>query len=109
MARAWGGGETGCRRGGLPAGWVGVGRSRMRVGWAWEKGVGGCQPRRVGGRAHRAWIYVRWVGVWARAWEGHAARGAEWDGMKCKERGAEWADGRLEREWDGGLWDLGTI
>jgi hypothetical protein len=24
--------------------------------------------------------YVRWVGVWARAWEGRAARGAEWDG-----------------------------
>jgi hypothetical protein len=41
--------------------------------------------------------YVRWVGVWARAWEGRAARGAEWDGMKWKERGAEWADGRLER------------
>jgi hypothetical protein len=45
--------------------------------------------------------YVRWMGVWARVWEGRAARGAEWDGMKCKERGAEWADGRLEREWDG--------
>ena len=45
--------------------------------------------------------YVRWVGVWARAWEGRAARGAQWDGMKCKERGPEWADGRLEREWDG--------
>jgi hypothetical protein len=45
--------------------------------------------------------YVRWMGVWARAWEGRAARGAEWDGMKWKERGAEWADGRLEREWDG--------
>jgi hypothetical protein len=43
--------------------------------------------------------YARWVGVWA--WEGRAARGAQWDGMKCKERGAEWADGGLEREWDG--------
>jgi hypothetical protein len=42
--------------------------------------------------------YVRWMGVWARAWEGRAARGAQWDGMKCKERGPEWADGRLERE-----------
>ena len=52
--------------------------------------------------------YVRWVGVWARAWEGRAARGAQWDGMKCKERGPEWADGRLEREWDGGsgIWGL---
>jgi hypothetical protein len=39
--------------------------------------------------------------VGARTWEGRAARGAEWDGMKWKERGAEWADGRLEREWDG--------
>jgi hypothetical protein len=33
--------------------------------------------------------------------EGRAARGAEWDGMKCKERGAEcgmggWVDGRWE-------------
>jgi hypothetical protein len=53
--------------------------------------------------------YVRWVGGWAtegwaRAWEGRpgrAARGAEWDAMKWKEREAEWADGRLEREWDG--------
>jgi hypothetical protein len=45
--------------------------------------------------------YVRWVGVWARAWEVRAARGAQWDGMKCKERVPEWADGRLEREWDG--------
>jgi hypothetical protein len=52
--------------------------------------------------------YVRWVGVWARAWEGRAARGAEWDGMKWKERGAEWADGRLEREGDGRLWGFGT-
>jgi hypothetical protein len=43
--------------------------------------------------------YVRWVGVWA--WEGRAARGAQWDGMKCKERGAEWAGGGVEREWDG--------
>jgi hypothetical protein len=24
--------------------------------------------------------YVRWVGVWARAWEGRAARGAQWRG-----------------------------
>ena len=66
--------------------------------------------------------YVRWVGVWARAWEGRAARGAEWDGMEWKalsERGAEWADGRLERErdvgWEGervdsmGLWDFGVL
>ena len=45
--------------------------------------------------------YVRWVGVWARAWEGRAAREAEWDGMEWKERGAEWADGRLE--WGRGV------
>jgi hypothetical protein len=42
--------------------------------------------------------YVRWVGVWARAWEGRAARRAEWDGMAWKERATEWADGRLRRE-----------
>ena len=47
--------------------------------------------------------YVRWVGVWARAWEERAARGAEWNGMKWKDMGAEWADGRLEREW--GRWE----
>jgi hypothetical protein len=54
------------------------------------------------GRCGVRWVYVRWVGVWARAWKGRAAPGAEWDGMKCKERGAE-------REWDGRLWDHGPI
>jgi hypothetical protein len=43
--------------------------------------------------------YGRWVGVWARAWEGRAARGAEWDGMKWK--GREW-DGRASG-FDGAL------
>ena len=38
--------------------------------------------------------YVRWVGVWARAWEGRAARGAQWDGRLI-----------LEREWDGRMGD----
>ena len=34
-------------------------RSRMRIGWDCENRVGGCQPRRVRGRAHRAWRYGR--------------------------------------------------
>jgi hypothetical protein len=61
----------------------------------------------VGGRATLGTMavgvsvgYVRWVSVWTRAWEGRAARGAEWDGINWKERGADCADGGLEREWD---------
>jgi hypothetical protein len=62
----------------------------------------GCTVR-LGGR-----VGARVVG-WARGRRGLREGAAEWDGMKWKERGAEWADGRLEREWDGRLWDFGTI
>jgi hypothetical protein len=47
--------DTGYRRAALATEWVPLKRSRMRIGWDWENGVGGCQPRRVRGRAHRAW------------------------------------------------------
>jgi hypothetical protein len=53
--------------------------------------------------------YVRWVGVWARAWEGRAARGAQSNGRLILER--EW-DGRMG-DWRGsgmgGRGDSGTI
>jgi hypothetical protein len=53
--------------------------------------------------------YVRWVGVWARAWEGRAARGAQWDGSGMGGEGIGEGVGWAEREGDGRLWDFRTI
>jgi hypothetical protein len=53
--------------------------------------------------------YVRWVSVWARAWEGRAARGAEWDGRRGAGRGSGRGGGESGAGVGWGLWDLGTI